>query len=63
MIDVDLYCQVRSEQYEEMYDWCIEHFGKEHDDDRWKMLANNDIGGDVYFQNPEDAMAFKLRWI
>ena len=63
MIDINFRCLVKPEQYEEMRDWCIENFGKEYDHDRWKMLANNEIGGEIYFETEEDAMAFKLRWL
>lgn len=63
MINVDLRCWVSAEQYGEMRDWCIENFGKANENDKWKILANNEVGGDVYFENEEDAAAFKLRWL
>ena len=63
MINVDLQCWVRAEQYIEILDWCIETFGKENDRVTWTLLANNEIGGHIYFENETDAMAFKLRWM
>lgn len=61
-MDLDLQCLVRAEQYSEMRDWCIENFGKSNEYITWTLLANNEIGGDIYFENAADAMAFKLRW-
>lgn len=62
MINVDLRCWVEAEQYKEIRNWCIENFGKANERETWSLLANNDVGGEIYFQNEEDAMAFKLRW-
>ncbi len=63
MIDLDLYCFVRAEQYIEILDWCIENFGESNNHVTWELLANNEIGGDIYFKNVTDAAAFKLRWL
>lgn len=27
------------------------------------LLANNEIGGEIWFENSPDAVAFKLRWL
>lgn len=62
MIDLDLHFYVRPEHYIEILDWCIENFGKSNNRITWDLLANNEIGGDIYFKNEEDAVAFKLRW-
>lgn len=52
------------EIYVEAREWCMEELGDEHSDHAcWRGLANNEIGGEFYFENAEDAMAFKLRWI
>ncbi len=54
---------INPENYEEAREWCMEEFGSEHADfATWRGLANNEIGGDFYFDNEEDAVAFKLRW-
>lgn len=58
---MDLTFYIRPEQYVEILEWCIENFGKSNP--TWTLLANNDIGGELYFKNEEDAMAFKLRWL
>ena len=53
---------VTPEIYIEAREWCVEHFGSDHKDfATWRGLANNEIGGDFYFDNEADAMAFKLR--
>lgn len=62
MIDLDLHCFIRAEQYIEILDWCIENFGEYNNRVTWMLLANNEIGGDIYFEKEEDAVAFKLRW-
>ncbi len=63
MTNLELQCWVRAEQYTEIDDWCIEYFGKSNRNVTWTLLANNEIGGHIYFENAEDAMAFKLRWL
>lgn len=59
MKEVGLY--IKPEMYVEMHEWCKTNFGPE-SDETWKMLANNDVGGTVFFINDEDYMAFTLRW-
>ena len=61
-MNLDLQGLVRAGQYSEIRAWCIENFGKINENVTWKMLANNDTGGHIYFENEADAMAFKLRW-
>ena len=63
MINVDLHYWVEAEQYGEIRDWCIENFDKKNERVTWSLLANNDIGGEIYFQHETDAVAFKLRWL
>lgn len=60
MKEVDLY--IKPEFYVEMHEWCETNFGHE-SEERWKMMANNDVGGTAFFMNDVDAMAFKLRWL
>ena len=44
--------------------WCEEEFGNERVDySTWQALGNNELGADFYFENEEDAIAFKLRWV
>lgn len=47
--------------YTEMYEWCEENFGPE-SKETWQMLANNEIGGQIYFIEHENAVLFKLTW-
>ncbi len=63
MTNLDLQGWVRAEQYVEIREWCIDNFGKINENLTWKILANNEIGGHIYFENAVDAMAFKLRWL
>ena len=53
---------IRPEQYTEIHEWCETNFGPE-SMKTWKLLANNDVGGWIYFVSEVDATAFKLRWI
>ncbi|RYD63985.1 MAG: hypothetical protein EOP83_10865 [Verrucomicrobiaceae bacterium] len=39
-------------------DWCIEHFGDEDKQGRWKCS-----GWAFWFKDPNDAFQFKLRWM
>lgn len=59
----DLRVPISPDIYEEAREWCMEHFGDEHTEyNKWRGLANNEVGGDFYFVFEEDAVAFKLRW-
>lgn len=52
---------IRPEQYTEIHEWCETNLGRE-GAFSWTLLANNDIGGWIYFTSETDAVAFKLRW-
>jgi len=52
---------IRPEQYTEIHEWCEITFGSS-SKETWRLLANNDIGGWIYFTSETDAVAFKLRW-
>lgn len=58
----DFEFNIRPELYTEIHEWCETNFGPE-SMETWKLLANNDVGGWIYFVSAADAMAFKLRWI
>ena len=59
-----------SSKITEMLDWCNEKFGPRHRK-RWGHSSLNKFPKnwpakppiDIYINNKEDAMAFKLRWI
>ncbi len=53
---------IKPEQYVDIRNWCIENFGKSNERITWHLLANNEIGGQILFENEEDAVACKLRW-
>lgn len=59
MIKSEFY--IRPELYVEIREWCKTNFGPEFNSS-WTLLANNEIGGWIYFTTEIDAMAFKLRW-
>lgn len=44
------------------FTWCIEELKIEFKKDFDVRASNTSIGTDFYFINPEDFIAFKLRW-
>lgn len=44
------------------FNWCIEELKIEFKKDFDVRASNINMGTDFYFKNPEDFIAFKLRW-
>lgn len=55
-------------EYNTILEWCKENFGSsvkrwEHRDHFWGRNLKRQTGyGAIYFSDPTDAMAFKLKW-
>jgi len=44
------------------FNWCVEELKLEFKKDFDVRASNTDTRSDFYFKNPEDFIAFKLRW-
>jgi protoporphyrinogen oxidase len=52
---------------EDVHQWCLEQFGDQLVDHTWSVVIRAQIGDRIIiefsFQDANDAMMFKLRWI
>lgn len=51
-----------SNEYSEMYDWCVDHDSKNRFASILHVSPFNGEEGSFYFENCDDALLFRLRW-
>lgn len=53
---------VSEDKIDAAYDWCVETFGHDHDNNRWYIKVEPLFSEDFIFEHEEDAVMFVLKW-
>jgi len=54
---------VSDDKFDAAYDWCLETFGHDHNNDRWYTIVEPLYSEEFIFEHEKDAILFMLRWV